>query len=99
MEFVATIAVVASVLVFAYQARELARQSRVANEVAGNQAYREILRDSKQFTNVFIQYPELHAYYFDQTPNTPTATDSVRLAVIAEQHADWLEAGQTTQIV
>jgi len=34
MEFVATIAVVASVLVFAYQARELARQSRVGNEVA-----------------------------------------------------------------
>lgn len=81
---------------FAYQARELARQSRVANEVAGNQAYREILRDSTKFTDVFIQYPELHTYYFDQTPNTPTATESVRLAVIAEQHADWLEAALVT---
>jgi hypothetical protein len=96
MQFVATIAVVASVLVFAYQARELARQSRVGNEVAGTQAYRDILRDSKQFTDVFIQYPELDAYYYDQTPNTPTATDSVRLAVIAEQHADWLEAALVT---
>ena len=96
MEFVATFAVVASVLVFAYRARELARQSRMGNEVAGNQAYREILRDSKQFTDVFLQYPELHAYYYDQTPNTPSATDSVRLAVIADQHADWLDVALVT---
>ena len=96
MEFVATIAVVASVLVFAYQARELARQSRLGNEVAGNQAYREILRDSKQFTDVFIQYPELQAYYYDQTPNTPSANDSVRLRVIADQHADWLDVALVT---
>ena len=91
MEFVATIAVVASVLVFAYQARELARQSRVGNEVAGTQAHREMMLHYKRFTDVFIRYPELHAYYYDQTPNTPSATDSVRLAVIADQHADYLD--------
>jgi hypothetical protein len=92
MEFVATIAVVASVLVFAYQARELARQSRVGNEVAGTQAHREILLHWKEVSDVFIRYPELHAYYYDQTPNTPSATDSVRLKVIADQHADFLDA-------
>ena len=41
--------------------------------------------------DVFIQYPELHAYYFDQTPDRPSASDTVRLGVVAEQHADWLE--------
>ena len=93
MEFVATIAVVASVPAFAYQARELARQSRVGNEVAGTQAHREImLLYYKRFTDVFIQYPELHAYYYDKTPNTPSAADSVRLKVIAEQHGDWLDS-------
>ena len=96
MEFVATIAVVASVLVFAYQARELARQSRVGNEVAGTQAHREIMLHYKQFTDVFIKYPELNAYYYDQTPNTPSANDSVRLAVIADQHADWLDSSLIT---
>jgi len=96
MEYVATIAVVASVLVFAYQARELARQSRMGNEVAGTQAHREIMLHYKQFTDVFIKYPELHAYYYDQTPNTPSATDRVRLAVIAEQHGDWLDAAFVT---
>jgi hypothetical protein len=92
MQFVATIAVVASVLVFAYQARELARQSRVGNEVAGTQAHREMMLHYKRFSDVFIQYPELHAYYYDQTPNTPSANDSVRLAVIADQHADYLDS-------
>ena len=96
MQFVATIAVVASVLVFAYQARELAHQSRVGNEVAGTQAHREIFLHYKRFTDVFIRYPELHAYYYDQTPNTPSANDSVRLRVIADQHADWLDAALIT---
>jgi hypothetical protein len=91
MEYVATIAVVVSVLVLAYQSRELARQSRVANEVAGTQAHRQILLHWKEFTDVFIQYPELHACYYDQTPNPPSATDSVRLRVIADQHADFLD--------
>jgi hypothetical protein len=91
MEFVATIAVVASVLVFAYQARELAHQSRVGNEVAGTQTHREIMLHYKRFTDVFIQYPELHAYYYDQSPSPPSGTDSVRLRVIAEQHADFFE--------
>jgi hypothetical protein len=91
MEFVATIAVVASVLVFAYQARELARQSRAGNEVAGTQAHREILLHWKRVSDVFIEYPELNAYYYDETPNTPSATDSVRLKVIADQHADFLD--------
>jgi len=98
MQFVATIAVVASVLVFALQTRELARQSRVGNEVAGTQAHRELLRDYKQFADVFIQYPELHAYYYDRTPVTPSATDTVRLTVIAEQQADLLETALLTMI-
>src|SRR5690242_7793526 len=91
MELAATIAVVVSVLVFAFQARELARQSRLANEVAGTRAHGEIVLHWKNIMDVFIQYPELRAFYFDQTSEAPSASDSVRLGVIAEQHADWLE--------
>ena len=91
MQLAATIAVLVSVLVFAFQARELARQSRLANEVAGTRSHGEIVLHWKQVMGVFIRYPELHAYYYDRTPDAPSATDSVRLGVIAEQHADWLE--------
>ena len=96
MQLPATIAVLVSVLVFAYQARELARQSRLANEVSGTRSHGEIVLHWKKLMDVFIRYPELHAHYFDRTPETPSATDAVRLGVIAEQHADWLEVLLTT---
>ncbi len=49
--------------------------------------------------DVFIQYPELHAFNFDHSPNTRSATESVRLKVIAEQHADWLEVVLIRQLL
>lgn len=91
MQLAATIALGVSVLVFAFQARELARQSRLANELAGIRSHGEIVLHWKKLMDVFIQYPELRAYYFDQAADTPNATDFVRLGVIAEQHADCLE--------
>lgn len=96
MQFAATVAVFFSVLVLAIQTRAVARQSRVANEVAGTEAYRTIVFHWKEIFDVFIQYPELHAYYFDQTTAAPSATDSVRLKIIAEQHGDFLEVALAT---
>ena len=96
MQLVATLAVVVSVLVLAYQGRELAGHTRVANEVAGTQAHRELLLHWKSWSDVFIQRPELYAYYYDRTSDTPSAHDTVRLDVIADQEADWLHAGLMT---
>jgi len=96
MQLVATLAVVVSVLVLAYQGRELAGHTRVANEVAGTQAHRELLLQYKAVTDVFIQYPELDAYFFDTTTATPSASDSVRLKFVTDQYADWLHAGFMT---
>jgi hypothetical protein len=96
MQLVATLAVVVSVLVLAYQGRELAGHTRVANEVAGTQAHRELLLHWKSWSDVFIQYPGLHAYYYDQATDTPSASNAVRLDVIADQEADWLNAGLMT---
>jgi hypothetical protein len=92
MHLVETLAVVVSVLVLAYQGRELAGHTRVANEVAGTQAHRELIHHWKSWSDVFIQYPELHAYYYDQATDTPSASDTVRLDVIADQEADFLDA-------
>jgi hypothetical protein len=93
MQLAATIAVVVSVLMLAYQGRELAGHTRVANEVAGTDAHRELIFHWKAIVDVFIQRPELRAHYYGHASAAPSETDSVRLNVIAEQHADWLEAG------
>ncbi len=96
MQLAATIAVVISVLVLAFQAREVAVQSRVANQVAGTQAHREILFHWKSVVDVFLRCPELSEYYYDQTAAAPSPHDRVRLKVIADQHADFLEIGFIT---
>ena len=95
-QLISTVAVVASVLVFAYQAHELAVQSRVANEVAGTQAHRELLSSYQPVYDVFLKYPNLHAMYFDATHVTPTTDDEIRLQLVAEMHADFLSMGVQT---
>jgi len=61
MQLVATLAVAVSVLVLAYQGRELAKHTRVANEVAGVETHRKLMRHWKSITDVFIEHPELRA--------------------------------------
>ena len=97
MALIGTIAVVVSVLVLAYQGRELAGHTRIANEVAGTQAHRELLFHWKAVIDVFVRHPELHGLYFGLTSTAPTAEDAVRLEVVAEQHADWLDTTLMTE--
>jgi len=96
MQLVSTLAVLASVLVFAYQARELARQTRVANQVAGTVAHRDTMAYWGRWNSVFIEYPELYAHYYDETQAEPTAVDRVRLKIIAEQQSGVMEQALLT---
>jgi hypothetical protein len=94
---IGTIAVVVSVLVLAYQGRELAGHTKIANEVAATQAHRELLLHWKSILDVFVQYPELHPMYFGRGSRQPTEDDAVRLDVIAEQFADWMDTTLMTE--
>jgi hypothetical protein len=97
LQFIGTLAVVVSVLILAYQTRDLARQTRLANQVAGTVAQRDLVFNWRRWAHVFIDHPELHGMYFGEPDTEPSDADRVRLAVIAEAHADWLEAGLTTE--
>jgi hypothetical protein len=96
LQLIGTLAVVVSVLVLAYQARELAAHTKVANDVAGVETHRELMRHWKSILDVFIEYPELHPQYYGKATAPASASDGVRLTMIAEQQADWLEAGLLT---
>jgi hypothetical protein len=97
MDVIGTIAVVVSVLVLAYQGRELAGATRIANEVAATQAHRDMLFHWKTVIDVFVHHPGLHALYFGGTSRSPTEVEAVQLDVIGEQHADWLNTAMTTE--
>jgi hypothetical protein len=95
MQAIGTIAVVVSVLVLAYHAREVARQSRIANRVAALQADSAITQLSTRISDVFIQYPELRSRFFDELPNPSSATEA-RLMTVADQYADVLQVALDT---
>ena len=87
----ATIAVILSVLVLAFQARSLAEHARIANEVAGAETNREVLSMWASAQRVFIEYPELRAHYLDESPTPPSALERVRLLAVSEMCADVLQ--------
>jgi len=90
MELAASIAVVLSVLVLAVQARELAKQSRISNQVAAVQADRDVVLLMARTSDVFIRHPELREVFFDQEPKASRHADA-QIRTIADQHADMLE--------
>lgn len=96
MEVAGTIAVIASVLVLAYQARELAKHSRIANQVAAVETNRELLMMFHKVYHVFLDRPELRAHFFDESSAAPTADDRVRIRVVSEMLADCLQVGLET---
>ena len=96
LELIGTVAVIASVLVFAWQARELARQSRIANQVAGAETNRELLLMFRDVHRVFIDHPGLWPQFYDQAAEPPSAEDEVRLRVVAEMYADALQVALET---
>jgi hypothetical protein len=67
-----------------------------ANDVAGVETHRELMRHWKSITDVFIQYPELYPQYYVTAVTQASAIDAVRLEMLAEQHTDWLETGLVT---
>ena len=96
MEVAGTVAVIASVLVLAFQARELAKQSRIANEVAGVETNRELITLLVPVHRVFIDYPDLRRHFYDQSPVAPSELDQARLVEIAEMYADALQVAVET---
>jgi hypothetical protein len=96
MEFAATIAVVASVLVVALQTRAVWKEERVANQVAGTRAHRELLWMLGRINDKFFEHPELWRHFYGQTTTQPNPADLVRLQVLAEELADTLQAALDT---
>jgi hypothetical protein len=93
---IGTVAVVISVLVLAYQGRELAKHARIANQVASAETNRELLLMWRGVHEVFIEHPDLRAQFYDPSPAALTGADSVRLIVVSEMAADALQVGVET---
>ena len=85
-------------LVLVLQTREVWKEARIANEVAGTRAHRELLGMLGRVYDRFFEHPELRSHFYGNASAEPTATERIRLTVIAEELADILQVAlDTTQ--
>jgi len=99
---VSAIALVLSLLFLARQTRESARQSHLANQIAGSQAKSDIYRTVDRILFRFLEYPELRKYFYEgealpDLPLDPKAAEQrERILTFAELFADVIERGLDT---
>jgi hypothetical protein len=96
---VSALALVFSLLFLARQTKESARQSHLANQIAGSQAKSEIYGSVDRILYHFLEYPELRTYFYSGTelpeasPDSASAAVRERVLTFAELFADVLERG------
>ena len=89
-------ALVASLLFLARQARESARQTRLANQTAGTQAMAASFETVDRIVEYFMEYPDLRPYFYDgaELEGEALAVESpvrARVLTLAELFADALQ--------
>jgi hypothetical protein len=96
---ISAIALVLSLLFLARQTRESARQSHLANQIAGSQAKSEIYDAVDRILYGFLEHPELREYFYSGK-ELPLEADSDhvrdRVLTFAELFADVIERGLDT---
>ena len=93
---VGTVGVIASLLFDGLQSREIARQTRIQNAIAGasgkvstNELLHSILR-------IFVDHPELRGYFYDGLAVPTDEATSGRVLTVAEMLADVFDTALLT---
>jgi hypothetical protein len=75
------------------RAREVAKQTRITNSIAGASALNDLTNNLGQVFLLFVERPELRAYFYDCKPCPRRATQRNRVIAVADLLADVLECG------
>lgn len=88
---ITTAAVVISLLFLGWQSREVARQTRLANQTAGVSGLRDALTHLDSIIQIFIEYPELRPYFYGGVAAPTDARLGAQVDTVAELLADCIE--------
>ena len=80
-----------SVALLALQTRAVVKQTTISNSIAGMGALRDSTTDLREIFAIFIDRPELRAYFYDGKLCPSRGRDRARVLTIAEMLADALE--------
>lgn len=93
---VGLIGLVVTVALLAGQTRAAAKQSEVANAIAGATVLFTCTASLHEVLRLFVQEPEIRAYFYDGAPCPTQGMERDRVVTIAEMLADTLEDGLVT---
>lgn len=82
-----------STLLLAWQTRAVAEQARVSNAIAGTSVLHNSLEGIRAVFMLFVERPELRAYFYDGKPCPKRGATRARVLTIADMFADALEDG------
>lgn len=92
LQVLSVIAVVGSVLVLAWQSREVARATRLATRTAVAGVMTDAAANVRAVFEELIEHPELRAYITDGVPLPPAALERSRAQTMCEMVCDAIEA-------
>jgi hypothetical protein len=84
---------VVSVAFLAWQTRAVAKQTTISNAIAGATALKGAIDSLREVLAIFLDRPELRAYFFDGKPCPRRGRGRARVLTIADALADVLESG------
>lgn len=90
---VGLIGLVATIALLAWQSRAAAKQAEVANAIAGATVLFTCTASLHEVLRLFVQQPELRAYFYAGAPCPTHGLERDRMITIAEMLADTLEDG------
>lgn len=89
-----------SVIFLAVQTKAVARQTAISNALAGVTVLNGTAEALRAVFAVFLERPELRAYFYEKKPGPSRGRDKVRVQTIADMLADALEDGHlATELV
>jgi hypothetical protein len=93
MQIIGTLAVVVSLLILAWQTRQLSRQTAVGNAVGITGAHHSVLERQHDVYRALIDHPELAPYFLAGRPCPPDDPNRSRAVVLGEMLGDIHDLG------
>lgn len=90
------IGLIASLVLLAWQTREVAKQTRISNAIAGAAGLGESTNHLREVLVLFVDRPELRSFFYDGKPCPRRGPQRIRVITIADMLADVLEVGLVT---
>jgi hypothetical protein len=90
------IGLIASVLLLTWQTRAVAQQTKISNALAGASVLETSTADLREVLLLFVDRPELRAYFYDSKSPPAEANERARVTAVAEMLGDLLETGLVT---